>query len=468
MNSIKSRLCWAFTFLSIFTAPVIAQIAPNPPAQLCVNGKCANAPTAATASAAATTAAVKWHPGHYMNTAVYTTVGNLDFSGYNAGPEKAAEINAVRNGPAAVLGWGGYYTWASFYNNGTLDCSAAGSGFDADYALAVGYVSGNGPAGTAVYNKPRRVGITILQTNWFSPTANRILPSYIAGNSAYGPVGPNGTQYGYWTTNGAKGAGTGAVLALWRPAVMAQFQAFHAALGAHVLPDGWTVDTSPYIEWVKLTEETATLVPNGTTDSSYSLATLVTLLQGLNRTAHGAYPHTNVVEDANYLDQGGGFVASLASTATALGGPDIINGLSQGNNVPAITWGQAQYIGLVSPPSGNAGTVPWVVGGTNRTGVVPYIATEEADLITFSGAFTSALDLFNQANRTLRATHLAWTYTAGGATPTYANWFGNAANLAAWNSGGDTANGVLTTIVNNPLTNTACPSAYTGGCNTSP
>jgi hypothetical protein len=414
---------------------------------------------------------VKWHPGHYMNSSVFTSFGNVDFSGNPAGPEKATEINIVRNGPAAVKGWCGYYTWSALYNSGTFDGSTAGGGLDADYSLVTGYISGNGPMGTATYNAPRRMAILILQTYFFSANPSRILPSYISTNSAYGPVAPTGGLYGWWTTNGSGGAGKGAVLALWRPAVMAQFQAFHTALGAHVLPDGWTVDTSPYIEWINMLEETATVVPTGTScsgnacDSTYTLPGLVGLLQNLNSTALAAYPHTNRVSNANYLDTGS-YTASLPSTQTAQGGPDIIAGLSQGANVPALTWGQAEYIGLLWPGTGNQYTGPWNTGGTTLVGNIPYIANEESDLITFSSQFTSALDLFNQANSTLQATHLAWGYNPSGCSPTYACWFGSASNQSSWTGGGDSANGVLTTIVNHTLSNTACPTAYPNGCNT--
>ena len=53
-------------------------------------------------------AGIKWHPGHYLSSNVFTTLGNIDGSGNPAGPEKAAEIAVVRNGPTDVQGWEGF------------------------------------------------------------------------------------------------------------------------------------------------------------------------------------------------------------------------------------------------------------------------------------------------------------------------------------------------------------------------
>ena len=416
-------------------------------------------------------AAIKWHPGQYMSSGVYTELGNVDESSNPAGPEKASEISLVRSGPSQVLGWEGYYFWRSMENaEDTYDMSSAGSGLDADYAAITGYTSGSGSS--AVYSSPRRMGIYILHTDYFNanPSA-RAVPNYLLDNATYGPIGPDGTYYGYWTTTGSGGTGTGSVVAFWRPVVEARYVALLSGLAKHVLPDGYTVDTSPYVEWVKLFLESADS-PELTTDSSYNVTEYLAQLEALNLAAASAFPHTNVVCTINWLDDPNDIVTlsdSLATHRSGSGGPDIA-GYSSGQNfndnggIAGLTWGQMAYIGLLPPSSGNT----WVTGGTDKRGVVPYLGTIQNTETVYNGShnYTPA-DLFEQANATLKATHVAWQNVSGQTgSLAAANWLGTASSLATWSA--STSGGVLAEVVNSTLATTACPSSYANGCNMSP
>ena len=449
-----------------------ASVTPNPPSTVCLNGSnCAS-------TKSASSAAIKWHPGQYMSSNIYTTLGNVDGPGNAAGAEKAAEIAIVRAGPAQVLGWEGFYMARALYNAGgtDIDGSSAGSGLDADYVAITGYTN-VGKTTSAVYNSPRRMGVYILHSDYFNVNpAGRCEPDFMLNNSAFG-AGPSGaTPYGWWTTTGATSESGGSVIALWRPSVEVQYAAMLTALANHVLPDGYTVDTSPYIEWVKLYLE-STDVPEGASDSTFSDSGYVTQLETLNAAAKKAFPHTNVASTFNYLNIASDAVAfgnSFPGTRTAFSGPDTF-GASSGQTIPSggglagYTWGQAVYAGQL-PPSGNAFTTPWVSGGTSKKGVVPYIATVEGtELIPSYGNYFAPADIFNQLQN-LQATHASWNYLTSGQSGSTslpaatANWFGTASSQANWSA--SNSNGVLATIVNSRLSNTSCPSSYTNGCNT--
>jgi len=258
MNVCKSRLFLVFAFSISITGRVIAQGAPNPPAQLCINGQCASA------SAASTTTGVKWHPGQYAFSSAYTTLGNAALS------QKQGEIAIVRAGPSQVLGIQDTYFWRTLENGGAgvYDFST----IDKDYVqLTTGSTTWSPGNPFPGYNSPRRLGIYVMNEDWFSSgnPATRNLPDYLLNSSAYGPVGPDGIHYGYWTMSGSGGAGTGSSAALWRPSVMGRVIALGRALAAHVLPDGLTVDTSPYVEMVAMFGETSQQ-PSPATDSTYS------------------------------------------------------------------------------------------------------------------------------------------------------------------------------------------------------
>lgn len=443
---------------------------------------------------------MKFHPGSYLSSDQYVTTGNINYGGSPAGSLKLAEINIVRNGPAAVLGVEEYYTWQSFEHagQGNYDFSTSGGGFDADYVAITGYVSGNGPAGTAVYNNPLREIVYLEVSDYFSnnPSA-RALPSYVTGDSADGPAGPDG-QYGYWTIPGIDpscGGGQcvtgGSTAAFWRASPAFQYSVFlQNGLAPHVLPDGWTVDTSPYIEAIVLFNETAVMSPTGPTDSTFSDGAILTQLANIGAAARAAFPHTQIVMPNNFLSDAPTSQAleqTLPTNALASGGPDTF-GYSSNPPYPSPgtvtpnynpncglcgeTWGQASYATLTSPGYNNN---QWNCCWAGLVGVVPMIGTVQlTELFAPYGAQYTPADIFQQANTVFHDTHIAWQYGVYGLSafvngttvyaPASALWFGSAANQSSWNA--STSGGVLAQIVNNPLpTVLPCPSAYTGGCN---
>ena len=451
-------------------------VKPDPPPIVCIGSNCVSAPASAAASGSgtggttgtSTGTGIKWHPGAYLDSQVFTSVGNLNTA------NKAAEIAFLHTNPAAVKGYEAYYFWPVFENNsqGVYDFSA----LDADYVKATGYVSGKTTG--AVYTDPRRFAIYMLQTDYFDANPlDRCLPAYIGASSAYGPVGPDGTHYGYWTATGSGGTGTGSVIAFWRASVMNRYIALFKAMATHVLPDGYTVDTSPYVEWVKTHLETAD-TPQGSNDSTFSSGAYVAQLQALNSAMAAAFPHTTYVTPANYTGPTGNedvtLVNSLTAVRSAVGGPDVF-GASSGTNVPTsgglagLTFGQAAYIGL-KPPSSSVNPFfnAWSSGGTDHRGSFPYVATIQCtEMVSACGIHYTPSDLFQQANGTLKATHIAWSYIVAGqysGLTTDSVWLGSASSISNWSA--SSSGGVLAQIVNAPVTNTSCPSSYTAGCNT--
>jgi hypothetical protein len=277
--------------------------------------------------------AIKWHPGFYMGSSVLTNAPNV---GGNNSYRQSTEIPALRSGPSQVLGETCYYFWTNFENTtaGVYSFSA----IDSDYVALTGYVSGS--TTSAVYSAPRRMNIYFVQTDYFSanPTTRGTVPSYMLASSSYGPGPGGGSGYGYWTTTGASGLGGGSTIAYWRPAVIARLQALMTAMANHVLPDGYTVDTSPYIEWVKPYLETSDPPANSNTvygsaaDPTFSTNGFMTQLQAINTTMASVFPHTNYAAPANFTagdPTGNGtedvtLVQSLPAVRGGVGGPGCV------------------------------------------------------------------------------------------------------------------------------------------------
>jgi len=425
-----------------------------------------------------------------MTDFTFTVLGNSTLS------SKQSQIGLVRAGPAKVLGWMGWYQWAAFENAtpGVYDFSS----LDVDYVqLTTGSTSWIPGQPFPGYNSPRRLAIKMQYYDPFNVTTPqaRALPHYIAVNSAYGP-GPgtatDGSLYGYWPWNNS---GTpGFAVATWRPAILARLQLLFQALGNHVLPDGNTVDSSPYVELIDAAEETssaaqAAFSPADTTATQANYNNMWATIVSFGKSY---FPHTNFGIPNNFYPslsnqaiQTVNFENTFAAASVGSVSGDF-TGQSYGIN--DLEFGWKAYIGLL-PNSGDPGgfSLPWVSGGTNQQGIFPFFATVEGG--DFYGVVgpgnTTPLDMVNNANNVMKATHMLITYidyAAWGGTPPglWGYWFGSAevgssstpnnpsASQANWNAGGDSAGGVLTTIVNNSLTNTTCPSVYVsaGGCNT--
>jgi hypothetical protein len=452
-------------------------------------------PQSTPVSAMTVTTNTKWNPGHYLQSGVFTIAGNP--TGYNQNRQNT-EIPAMRGAPAACLGLECVYFWTNFENNtlGSYNFSV----LDSDYVACTGYQSGTVGAGAGpVYNNPRRYAFYFLHSDYFhqDPTVYGIIPNYILQNPAtYGPGPTSGVTNkggGYWTTTGSAGdhSGQGSVIAYWRTSVINRLIALFTAMANHVLPDGYTCDTSPYFEWIRLYLESTDGPENPTSNDSPpgngltgnaadptwinpSGSTLGANQQlvNLGSAVTTAWPHTNIIQAQNYAGNTGyedvALLAQYAAIRNGFGGPDTF-GFTSGQNVPnggglaGLTFAQAAYIGLIPPTSGNPFLENWRTGGTDLRGVVPFFASiQDTELIQQFGALYTPVDILNQINF-LKGSHAAWTFSQFPASDGYAqtaNFWGNATSQAAWNAGGDTVGGVLTMMVNNPITTTAIPSSY--------
>jgi hypothetical protein len=373
--------------------------------------------------------AVKWHPGHYMASYQRTYAGNGKL------PDKQAEQAMLAASPPEALGWEGIYIWQAMEDTtaGRYDFST----LITDYNAVTGW---NG----TTHVSPRRFMIMVWAEDFFDtdPTI-RTLPTYLTSDSAYGP-GFDGTHYGYWTL------GTyGSTAAVWRPAVMARVEALFDAMASTALPDGFTFDTSPYVEAVMF-QETALSLAAGSDDSPSAEKAQ---WQGLNTAMATAFSHTNVACQANYPGSNGNesdmydLVETFSVTRTAASGPDLLPTFG------SLTWGQWSYEGYQW--NGSA----FVTGGSDLRGVVAGIFNIQSDY----GPSGTPAEIFAQGDGELHATHLVWTAFTG-ATNQASNWYGTASNVSVWTPANG---GVLRTIVGSPLTHVGCRSTYgaLGGCN---
>jgi len=420
-------------------------------------------------------AAVKWHPGHYVLSNTIFTLGSSITT-------QQSEIAIVRAAPSQVLGYTFWTYWRPLENGGlgVYDFSS----IDKLYVqLLTGSTTWTGGAMPPL-SSPRRMMIYVMNEDFFhaNPTSE-MLPDYIATSSTYGPLGPDGTHYGYWCMNGSGGSCTGSTAAFYRSSVMGRQIALDQAIGAHTLPDGNTIDTSPYIEAVAVQGETAQQPSSGTPDSTYSVANARTQLIALN-TSMGpagssvAFPHTNVQFMLNYfgLDTDASSIGqTLGSSATSFGGSDTV-GISSGTVANAspcsvflcgLTPGQGTYAGQT--PSGTNGN-PWSSSGsTDWRGKLPGIYQIQGTELGDDATYTPS-DIFGQLNTTIHATHAVWsllppgTFTGGAIN---GNFWGSCSSQSAWNATPSACGGVLYIITTDTLSTTACPSYYTGGCNTS-
>jgi hypothetical protein len=399
--------------------------------------------------------AIKWHPGYYGSTANYTRPGNP------AAGNKLTEINMVRAAPTAVLGILESYYWRVFENQtqGSYDFSV----LDTDYKNITGYTGGAG-AKTS-YSAPRRLIINLYLADYFNADPSQAaVPQYILDSATYGAVGPDGSDHGYSVSSGigggacgSAGSQCGAIAAIYRASVMGRAIALMQALAAHTLPDGYTVDASPYVEAVIPILETATTVSLAG-DSTWSDGATMTQLGLLEAAMTAAFPHTNLAIPSNYMgtDQNAAnVVQALPPTRNGESGPDVFgfsSGQGKGSGLTALTPGQLGYIGGM--------------GGKDLRGVIPEIANvQNTELIGEYGHYYKPCDILQQGVQTLEATHMTWQIVTGepssghAAQDVTANWSGTGGVLAAIVASA-TCSGAPLKI------RTACPTSYASGCNT--
>jgi hypothetical protein len=255
------------------------------------------------------------------------------------------------------------------------------------------------------------------------------------------------------------------------------------ALANHMLPDGWTVDTSPYIEGIILLGEMSNQpqIPDGTigagADSTYmSDYNYVAQLESMGSAAVSYFPHTSVSIGNNFLDIAAP-MQSLSSYMTAnrvAWEAGDTSGYSAGQNVNTngFSFGQALYYGLL-PPSGNPYDSAWTgpgppSGGTPQKGLAAYIGEVSSYDMCASCTPPSGWQPYDTLQQTLTIgyTHTGVTYLTGQSFQTQRNWIGTAGSPSAWNANPGHFGGILDYMYANPITNTSCPTQYTTGCNT--
>jgi hypothetical protein len=382
---------------------------PQAPPQVCVNNVCSAASASATAQGG-----VKWHPGNYCAANEFITPSNVG----TELPIIEAEIDGCLSGNANVAGYMTLIMWPAIESTeGTYNWTII------DQIRS--YIATNYPG--------KRLAISIYATYFFNTTASTCVPNYISSNSTYG-ASPVSGQYGYWSIYQPA---TGCAAAWWRPAVYARIEALYANLAARTSPygTGYTYDTDPYVEAVTGWDESALSFPTGNAPSDYSTAGAVSAWEAGHASIVSSWPHTNVVDQDNWLTLPAQEMLVDCAVGTAVGGPDIIMGT--GN----YTWAQTTYVGA----SGSAGA---------QAGKCPYIAQVQYGDYTNPGATLSGI--FSTATGTatggFNAAEIWWTNR------------GSDGSAGAWAS-------VLAFINSNPIpsANRACPTNYTsvrGGCNT--
>ena len=393
---------------------ITASTQPNPPPQICVNGKCATATAAPTPSPAGS-GQIKWHPGHYM--ASYGIV----YAGQSPSFMQW-EMNDLNN-QDAILGFRMSITWGAMETaQGNYDFSAI------DTVLA--------KLKTA-YNKPKQLVIMLWD---YAPSAlgqndSRVFPTYIQQNSIYG-ASPVPGSYGWWGKN-SNGASTGQYApALYYQPVMDRFIALVQALGKHL-------DGDPNVEAIFI-QEGATVTQSaseeGSSDPHYSDGAWLTQLERLLSAATAAFPHTNVIMANSWMQTPSPTVALqqwMAANRIAAGSADTIgqSALDQ-YGVGLLSWGLQALIG-----------VPQYGGIDLRPKTATMMDVEEPDID--SGYYSSyggpyaPLDVIHALNQTYYASHAFWTRLTGSQYPAAAQWPALAATCAA-----------------NPLTHTAYPANY--------
>lgn len=344
---------------------------------------------------------LKWNPGHYMGSAVRTNSTN------SALAQKNTEIDTMKASGANVLGWMGKYQWPALQS--TVSTAFNLSFIDTDY-MRVAYTAGVATGKHMIIE---------IMVDAFSNTPGAILPAFILNNPAFG-AGANGTQNGYWTING----GSGVVVALWRIPLMNAMIALWQAIASHVLPDGFTVDTSPYIEQMMTWEiNSPTSADSG---GGYTSAAYVTNLHSLVQAHNTAFPHTLGIAENNFCNDAATtlqFQTYLKNNRWGGGGPDMpgyswLTGQSPfGGSLNKLTWGQQAFTGVTTP------TYP--AGNPDLRGLMPHSQeVQDPELVGFAGQFAAApwtpqdimnsvTNLMSKAANAGGVTHFIWQYIGG-------------------------------------------------------
>lgn len=391
--------------------------------------------------------AVKWHPGHYM--------ASNNFDG--TGTSNNAEFSALNGMASNIKGWLGYYTWSAIehdINNYSWDYGSASNTGVAFHNIIADF---NALQSTA----PGRRFAVCLQSETFGNlgTDQSIyvngngVPDYILNGSTYGPLGPNGHQYGY-DLMVVGGNIISVVAAAWRSAVNARIIALIQALAStsFVTTAGpyagqtFTFDTHPLIEGIGYGND----VFQGL-QTDYTVGAYLTQQHALHAAVIPSLPHTTYFEFMDFLTGDDGsksqMVAAMAdmyTTRAALSGPDIY-----GPPFPYVSDASNIYVG-----GSCSGGVWSSSGGTNYKNKMPYFALVQNPDYGHGnnvGNPSTPAQIF-QSIQNFGATHAFWTMYG---------------TRAPYNGYGELD--FYTTFIKpladaTPTWNVTCPDAY-GSCN---
>jgi len=416
--------------MSLFSAETYAQSTPtsrpNPPAEICVNGKCMKPAT----PSSPTSGSIKWNPGNYMASDTILYAGNTLAT-------VQSEMDDIR-GFDNILGYRVFITW------GALEPSEGNYDFDVLDAILNRLKT--------QYTKPKHMVVVVLPgpfgSSMPSGGSGRVIPTYLQTDATYG-ASPVTQSYGWWGQQSG-GVSTGPyVAALYRPAVMNRMIALVQAMGAHY-------DNDPYFEGLMFQED-AWMVSSWSVAPDYSEAAFISQLERLLTASTAAFPHTNVIMENTWAGDPTttqNFELWMVNNRIAPGTADTVgqSAFNMGYSAGGLNWGLQAYLGVVSSGSKYS-------GGDLRPRSRAMLDVEGYDI---SGNYYAdwgapagyrPSDIITALNSTYEASHAFWTHFSGSEGVLGGGTVQSAAPWATWSS--------LAPVINAaPLTHTGYPANY--------
>jgi hypothetical protein len=372
---------------------------------------------ARTEAGGATSAAIKWNPGHYMASdgivSPGATIANSDFLPY--------ELGAIQ-GFDDIVGYRMFITWASLESGyGVYDFSLVTS--------VLSYLE-------TQLGTPRHLVVVVLPGQFSSTapgTSYSVVPEYILTDPQYGPS-PVAGSYGWW---GGSNNGNTWAAALHRLAAPGQESVndrwikLHQALGN-------AFNSEPYFEAIMFQEDSWVVgAAANDHDPTWSEANYVTNLESTLTATLAAFPNTSVIEENSYLETATptqDFEQWMIQHRVAPGAADTFGQtyITANHGVPN-GWGMSAYFGLTASGSTYSGP-------DYRPTMPSMVDVEGPDLACFGGSGYTPQDICDALNMSYHSSHAFWTYCG---TPPAAKW----STLA-------------TTLQECPLVNTGYPANY--------
>jgi hypothetical protein len=257
--------------LLIVSGYALAAPEPNPPSNVCADGKCS-------ASLSSASGTIKWHPGHYMSIR----------SRHRNPTKELPYIDAIQNEPSiqgVVVQW----LWS--------DLETAKGSYD--FSSIDVYLNKLSSLST-----PKRLIIRIEERGFSSQTVSSV-PAYLKNDSGY-----NG---------GEVPMANGVVARIWEAPVMDRLIALYAALAAKY-------DGNPLIEGISTGETAIGFSSSYPAPSTYSNAALLTQFERHVVAARSQWKHSQVFVSTNYLgsdSQMEDLIKTSVSSKATVGGPDV-------------------------------------------------------------------------------------------------------------------------------------------------